>query len=1347
MPSTRPIAKHLPIRGGVLTGPLLISLVCGVLGLLVTIAVLFVISHSLSERLSAETLKHAQRIREQVSLSFQIPTQDLGILRGLAAARGELTTQDAALFWGSRQTATRESAHILGLGFARYSPISDHWQIVALEPRPLFGAWRQVPTEQVPNLEPTLRLAAERAEPIASPLIDASALPIMPEAAVWIAQPLYRSGLPPAESEQRLAQVDLVAFLLVDVGATIVPYALRTLSDFGVRVTYGTQAQSEELINTLQDPARSWLHRAFMPRAEVSLKLELTGKELDIALSTTAAGERAVYSGVLLITGTSGALLTLMLCVLIGVTANARRRAVEIIERQTRELDRLARVAKSTSNAVIITDRSGIATWVNEGFTRISGYSAEEVLGRRPGELLQVPETDRNTIALIRVAIQRGEGCRVELLNAHKNGSRYWLDIEIQPLRNSRGELVGFMAIESDITARRAVEEKLRENEERFRSIIESTSDWYWEQDAAFRFTRFVGSADSDPIWSATQRDGLGRCRWEMADIEPISDSWEVHRAELEAHKPFRDFEYARLLPDGSRRYLSTSGLPIHDPYGKFLGYRGTARDITERKLSEFALIENQTYLHQAGRVAGVGAWQVDIERQTLFWSEQVRRIHEVPDDYLPNLETAINFYAPEVREQVAQMVQRAIETGESFNFEFPLITARGRRVWIRSTGEVEQRHGRSVRILGAIQDVTNLKQAVERAEQASRARGEFLANMSHEIRTPMNAVLGMLQLVRQSGLSAAQIERVTRAEQAARGLLDLLNDVLDYSKIEAGRLALDPYPFASKELRERLEVLLYGLMSSKPIQLKLEGFDSLPDILIGDLLRLQQVLVNLGSNALKFTSEGTVTIRASVVDRQPTTTRLLFEVIDTGIGIAPEQQQRIFEGFVQAESSTTRRFGGTGLGLSISRKLVELLGGVLSVESRQDHGSRFFFSLEMGVGDSDSVQATSSQIGDMVNKLDGLRLLLVEDNPLNREIAQTLLENQGAHVTCCSDGAQAVDFLKQSAGTIDAVLMDLQMPVMDGLSATRIIRRDLELDRLPIVAMTANASYEDRQECLAAGMNGHVAKPFDLQTLVRELSRAVESRAQHEAVSTQGAVSRIASDVAISDAMLNSRDGLTRLGDDHALYARMLKAFHSELNDLQKQLTQPAPPSAASLQLNIHSAKGLASTLGLHPLARLCAAAEARLKEQLKSEPELAVSANEMHDQKLSSLDWISQSPAEVSQALAALKETLPEALAAIALWLDAHNGPQESGAGPTAPIARFNDGVAAQRPTSTSIEDLKSLRDLLKSRDLQSLDLIEAALERSQGAERTWWQMLQQKAESMAFEACVQDIDEVLE
>ena len=398
-------------------------------------------------------------------------------------------------------------------------------------------------------------------------------------------------------------------------------------------------------------------------------------------------------------------------------------------------------------------------------------------------------------------------------------------------------------------------------------------------------------------------------------------------------------------------------------------------------------------------------------------------------------------------------------------------------------------------------QRTEQLQEITARAETASRVKSEFLANVSHELRTPMNGIIGMIDLVMEGGLSTEQRERLNTAQECAYSLLSLLNDILDLSKIEAGKMTLERIPFALRSLVEDC-VRSHALAASqKEVELRCAIAPTLPGEIIGDPLRMRQILMNLLSNAVKFTSKGHILVRATGQQREPGVFIARFEVEDTGPGIPAGKLSSIFEKFTQADGSISRKYGGTGLGLAITRKLVEMYEGDISVQSEPGRGTTFTVNLKCGVAPGEAqcaceshphscVTGTPVETADAVATVKEPRILVVEDNHVNQKVVLAILRKRGFEIELANDGREALSKLESSA--FDLILMDVQMPVMDGLEATRLIRSRREWKQLPIVAMTAHAMNGDRERCLEAGMSGYIAKPVHpahlLQTIDEHL-------------------------------------------------------------------------------------------------------------------------------------------------------------------------------------------------------------------------------------------------------------------
>jgi signal transduction histidine kinase/ActR/RegA family two-component response regulator len=405
------------------------------------------------------------------------------------------------------------------------------------------------------------------------------------------------------------------------------------------------------------------------------------------------------------------------------------------------------------------------------------------------------------------------------------------------------------------------------------------------------------------------------------------------------------------------------------------------------------------------------------------------------------------------------------------------------------SAAPIRDAQGAIVGAAKIARDITERKRIEAELARANRAKGEFLANMSHEIRTPLNAILGLTQILERDTLAPDQQDLLHKISEAGSSLLHIINDILDFSKIEAGQFQIDPAPFGLDALLTRLENLLTATAQQKGLTLAVRSPDGFSGQLVGDSLRIEQVLTNLIGNAIKFTEQGRVEVSVTPLAVTEQTVRLRFAVTDTGVGITPEQREKLFQPFSQADASTTRRFGGTGLGLSISKRLVELMGGTIGVTSTPGQGSTFWFELPLcPAAMATACQQPMPSSTEQGPRLTGLRVLAVDDVRINLFMLQRALQLEGATVSLAADGLQALDTLRASPAAFDVVLMDIQMPVMDGLTATRTLREDPTFAELPIIALTAGVMAEERAAAQTAGMTDFLAKPLDLKQMVAVL-------------------------------------------------------------------------------------------------------------------------------------------------------------------------------------------------------------------------------------------------------------------
>ncbi len=717
----------------------------------------------------------------------------------------------------------------------------------------------------------------------------------------------------------------------------------------------------------------------------VRLAMTLFGQHWTLHVSTLPAFDEAGRSWLAPL-ALGGGLGVAVLCgLLVWAQGGSRIRAQQLAMEMTEELRqsesqsrRLASVASRTTNAVIITDNRGLIEWVNDGFTRLTGYTMPEVQGRKPGAFLQGPDTDPVTVKRMRDGIAAGVGFQIEIINYSKDRRRYWLQIDAQPIRGEQGEIQGFMAIESDITQRKEIEEQLSQDRARLNFIFDNTPIGISLLQASAKGTR---SRFVNPAHLAIT--GLTRTQIDEPD------------AFVRATYP-EDYKVQHELE----------------------------REIEAGKRDRFTL--EKRYVHSDGDMVWV-----------LFNRVRWRHVDGSYDD----LSTAVDITA---QKHAAQDLRAANEAAAALNSE--LETA-----------------------------ITRANQSAMEAQQASIAKSQFLAMMSHEIRTPMNGVIGMTSLLLDSPLTREQRDYAETIRTSGDALLTIINDILDFSKIESGRLELETAEFSLSECVEGSLDLLATRAAERRLDLLYEISEHVPALILGDVTRLRQILVNLIGNALKFTETGEVLVAVRRLrSLQNDFVEMEFSVRDSGIGIPEEACARLFQAFSQVDASTTRKYGGTGLGLAISKRLAEMMGGRMWVESEVGKGSTFFFTITARVAPSRPRLFLGSQRGG----IQGRHLLIVDDNSTSRRILAELCVHWGVVPRACESGAEAIALL-QSGEKFDAAILDMQMPDMDGVTLAGEVRQLRTEQEMPLVLLS---SIGRRENC--PHFSAHLHKPVKASQL-----------------------------------------------------------------------------------------------------------------------------------------------------------------------------------------------------------------------------------------------------------------------
>lgn len=723
---------------------------------------------------------------------------------------------------------------------------------------------------------------------------------------------------------------------------------------------------------------------------------------------------------------------------------------------------RLALVVEQMTTPVIITDAAGRTEWVNRAFVRATGYSLADLRGRTPGSVLQGPETDPATVARMRDAIRAGAAFHAAVANHMKDGSAYWVDIQASPILGPDGTLTGFIAVETDITARRKAEEE---------AVAE--------------------------IARRTQAETLLR---EIIDRLPSA----LHVCDRDGRIILWNKAYTDMFPS------------------------------LAQVLRDGTTIEG---LIRCGVASGAYA--------------------EVVGPHTP---------APERERWIMNLVHRIRSAGpDSPSREIPLPGGR----WAQAL----ERRTPSGHIVSLRTDITALKRAMAEVEAAAEAKSMFLARMSHELRTPLNAILGFAQLLlSDGGATPAQHEQLRLLHDAGAHLRDLVNSLLDLAKVNSGKLELELAPLALVPLLEGCAGLLGPEAQRKGVALLLDCAPGLPAAVEADATRLRQMVLNLLSNAVKFSPHGTrVTLRAM----RGAGDAVRIEVQDSGPGVPEDRRARLFQDFTQLGRVGDADSPGTGLGLAITARLAELMDGRVGVDSTPGQGATFWLELPLRPA---SLPAPADDAPGEAPPVAPLRLLVADDVAANRILMRTMLGAAGHEVTLASDGAEAVGMVQ--AGDFDAVLMDVRMPVMDGLEATRRIRAlPAPRNRVVVIAVTASALPEEVEDCRAAGMDAHIAKPVEREALLGLLGRlCVPSRcvaAQPEA------------------------PGRALLGQLGAAGPEVAQAFMAELASVVEALQRPgADRDPEALRALLHRGLGASGVLGADAIRAAIEQASARLRQ-----------------------------------------------------------------------------------------------------------------------------------------------------
>lgn len=852
-----------------------------------------------------------------------------------------------------------------------------------------------------------------------------------------------------------------------------------------------------------------------------------------------------------------------------------RKRAEEAL-RQSEELYRL--ITENSTDMISKHAPDGSFLFVSPACRTLLGHDPEGLVGIALCDLCHPEDLERLQESRRRILAERVPHT-VSYRIRREGGGWAWFESTGNAVGAAAGEDVAeIIAVSRDITARMRAEQALRESEQRLASLFEHSPLGIEAYDGAGNLLlindaarQIFGVLEPNPEYNLFQSPFV---------VPELKESLAAGRH----YKSQLIFQPSRAAFNSGREgevWTDTAIFPSFDDQGNIMGYFAVYEDITARKRAEDALLESEEKHRLLMDSINSPALAINEEMEILYCNQAFADLLEAPAGEL------VGARLPDRQDGFA--------TSPSRDAYLEVIAKEASATVELQVGErhfLERIHPTPWGILAIRDDITDRKrferellEARDTALEASRLKSEFLANISHEIRTPLNGVLGMTRLALETDLDPDQRECMDLVLASADSLLAVLNDILDLSKIEAGRLDLESLPFGLRAELGQLERVFRMRAADQDLELVWEVADEVPEHLVGDPVRLGQILYNLLGNALKFTEEGTVGLAVAVEETDGEQALLRWRVSDTGIGIPPEKQGLVFDTFSQADGSTARRYGGTGLGLSIASQLAGMMGGDIGLESEPGQGSVFWFTTRFGIGEEAPVApaAPPAQDHPVLRGERRLSILLAEDNLVNRKLARRLLEKGGHEVRTAVNGREALDLFAEA--TFDVILMDVQMPEMDGFEATAHIREQERATgkRQPIVALTAHAMKGDREKCLEAGMDGYVAKPLTTEAILAEMASVLGKEVGEAMDKPPG--SSAGPSPSQGGSPLDKEGLLARVEGDRELLREVVELFLEEhlgtMADIRTALEAGDAPAVARLS---HMMKGSVSNFCAPP-------------------------------------------------------------------------------------------------------------------------------------------------------------------
>jgi PAS domain S-box-containing protein len=920
---------------------------------------------------------------------------------------------------------------------------------------------------------------------------------------------------------------------------------------------------------------------------------------------------------------------------------------------------RFRNLVEASPDWVWETDGEGRYTYVGPQVAQILGYAPDELLGHTPFDLMPEDEAQRVSALFTKiVAAQRPFG-HLGNTNLHRNGQRVILETNGVPIFDAQGALVGYRGVDRDVTERQRTERELRNSSALLRTVIDESPDIILMKDWDGRF--LLGNRTLAGLYGTTPENLVGKSDGDFnPNQEQVAFFLENIRSVIRSGQTQVVQETSTDASSGEVRYFQSIKKPLRGPDDdpRILVI---ATDITEIRRAQAEVEASAKRLTYALEATGEGVWDWDIGSNVVKHNAQWCHLLSLNAEFREHpVEDFIGLLHPEDRERAMQAVAQCLREDVPYASEHRMRRHNGSVIWVEDRGRVVERtpQGEPLRMVGSMRDISERKAMVaelqahrdhleelvtertrqleaarDEAERLARVKSEFLANMSHEIRTPLNAILGFAKIGARESLGHKAGKTCQHILDSAQHLLGVVNDILDYSKLESGKLEIDACPFRLASALKKAMGLLAERADAKGLPLHVSLSSELPEWVIGDSLRLQQILINLLTNAVKFTEKGEVSL--SVLREGDKT---LFRISDTGLGINSEDLARLFAPFEQADSSTTRKFGGTGLGLAISLKLAHMMGGDISAQSTPGQGSIFTLALPLPLAAAGDETARASAASGL--RLSGLRFLAAEDVAVNRLLLEDILLHEGAQVVFAEHGLQAVEhFAAAGANAFDAILMDVQMPKMDGYEASR---RILQINpNVPIIGLSAHALSEHRDKCLAAGMVDQLTKPIDddllVTTILKHVARGTTSAGTTSTATDQAHADSVPLPPAATTAVSASSPlpGKSELIDRTALLNRYegRQAFIDKIfaSVLATHRELPAKLRAAIdakdreiLRFEAHKLKSLGGNLEAKELQAQAIATEAALRDSRSDTDEIAGKLVDLLSKLLDEIDTL---------------------------------------------------------------------------------------------------------------------------